>query len=1098
MVISSPNRKLIVWNRYKNLLLYRDLGIEFTARFIAERPSLEYPNGVFWHSCYLVDKINSMNIQSNELRGTCYGRDKLQGQLQSHYDAAASGDPRLVILLGATGMGKTRLAQELYRWLTIERDHGTSACPQGYWPDSFVDESLKNRVNPEFDNRPRPEIPFLWWGLQFVENAPPWETIQRALHWLGLHSIQVAQRRNIDATDRDGWYQLFGISITAAGLIPGLGTATNWVSLAKESFDAQRRNAHRLKIQTECESIRAASDRLNHKRVEDIIDTLGMFLDPKCSTAPTVPVVLFLDDAHWMDPTSLEIVQRVWTRAVESNWKLLIIATHWDDEWQHHLAIQVPTMLSRSPKKLAQFVERILFDSDTGSIEKISVCGVPRESLSDWILNVLPGLPEDQLHILLEKSRALGTNAGASVPSDGSPRVLEELLKMLLEGEDRFFVGGDHCQPLEPQAIQEVKDEIFDVADIVKRRFNRLSRDVQQALGWSSRQGIRFLNQINIAIAQNLGFNPEEVGQFERSIEQSEKKHCWIERISQQGIDFGRFNLCEFRSNVFCEIARKHSQPSYEEEKAIEDAIENTLTNWLLAGRFDCPEVVQDEDGSRLLIEQEDLTIAERRDALQMAIARFRPNGRNLTNQQWSRYGRALACLVQLDISGPKWGEPAFWLQAERTAIEFSLARPDGWPLSVVGFWTQESIVRFLYNVRDYERAAGLIRPLCSEVCDIANASVDREALQDSSAALSCLGDVEFAMADENAYDYFQASLAAAEKVCDKFGNSPENLAFCALPLERLCDVDIRKGDVDDAIEKVGQLIELRQRVVELVGPTIASVRPLCNALDLMGDLWSDLSELDNAMSSYLRAFDLRERMISQYEEAPERLGDLLCSLERIGDVESGRKCYDAGLVAFERALSVQRHQIEKFGALPNRIGYLAVFLHKVGKANHQLGHYDTAYDRYKEAADTALKLVNQGPVTYQDLRILHLTYDMIGDLYLSANQTDDAITFYVNGIEVKQLTIDVFNESRDTLRDLMVSEWKIANCNCLLGLTEEVLQHLDAAEGYLARLDSNKWVTPTVENDRRNIRKFKALVKQHNCPLPHNTDTLEGWSQQE
>lgn len=331
-----------------------------------------------------------------KLRSTCYGRDDLQRQMQAAYRLAADGKPQFQVLLGPTGIGKTRLAQELYRWLTMHCDPATDEFPQGYWPDSFVEEALKDDVNPRFDDRLRPEIPFLWWGLRFENDRPPWEAVERATHFLGVHSIHAAQRRNIHAKDADGWWQLFGLGVTGAGLIPGLSTAANWIALAKEGFDAAQRNRQRAADGGQQESNVQASERIAAERVSGIVETMGMFLDPKCSDAPTIPVVLFLDDAHWMDPLAMRIVQQLWTAATEGGWKLLIVATHWDDEW---LKQADETPLSHSPQRLAGFIESIASDGGTGSISKLPICGVPRDALADWILSVLPGVSEDQLKL---------------------------------------------------------------------------------------------------------------------------------------------------------------------------------------------------------------------------------------------------------------------------------------------------------------------------------------------------------------------------------------------------------------------------------------------------------------------------------------------------------------------------------------------------------------------------------------------------------------------------------------------------------------------------------------------------------------------------
>ncbi len=51
--------------------------------------------------------------------------------LQAAWYEAKAGRPQFRVLLGESGLGKTRLVQEFYRWLSSEEDPGTETCPQG-------------------------------------------------------------------------------------------------------------------------------------------------------------------------------------------------------------------------------------------------------------------------------------------------------------------------------------------------------------------------------------------------------------------------------------------------------------------------------------------------------------------------------------------------------------------------------------------------------------------------------------------------------------------------------------------------------------------------------------------------------------------------------------------------------------------------------------------------------------------------------------------------------------------------------------------------------------------------------------------------------
>ena len=66
---------------------------------------------------------------ANNWRKRCYGRDELQSKMQEAYRLSVAGMPQFLVLKGMTGVGKTRLVQELYRWLSTETQIDPSQKP---------------------------------------------------------------------------------------------------------------------------------------------------------------------------------------------------------------------------------------------------------------------------------------------------------------------------------------------------------------------------------------------------------------------------------------------------------------------------------------------------------------------------------------------------------------------------------------------------------------------------------------------------------------------------------------------------------------------------------------------------------------------------------------------------------------------------------------------------------------------------------------------------------------------------------------------------------------------------------------------------------
>ena len=216
----------------------------------------------------------------------------------------------MVVLLGETGLGKTRIVQEFYGWLS-ETD---VEDPQGYWPDTLqIGRSLE--LNPPADTiNLQVQIPWLWWGMRFhpVDERNQ-ATIRRSPFEeddpnLVVHAEPIMRKRKIRAARKEAAKSLGGIfaDMLTAGVA---GTVL--------SINELRKQRSQEKIETEALASDAAT--LVRKRTEEINETvlalLSWFMDSKITDAPTVPVILVLDDAQWSDPATARSVDAILAKA---------------------------------------------------------------------------------------------------------------------------------------------------------------------------------------------------------------------------------------------------------------------------------------------------------------------------------------------------------------------------------------------------------------------------------------------------------------------------------------------------------------------------------------------------------------------------------------------------------------------------------------------------------------------------------------------------------------------------------------------------------------------------------------------------------------
>ncbi len=342
------------------------------------------------------------------------GRQAELEQLQQAFRQAAAGSGcRMVTIIGEAGVGKSRLLYEFENWLEL------LPHPVRYF---------KGRASPE--RRPLP-------------------------HAL-LHDL-FAFRFNIqDSDSSETVRQKF-----EAGIIETLGQS-----------DENRMKAHLLGqllgfdfsgspfLQTLHQDARQLRDRA--------VIYLNEYFEAEASQAPTV---IFLEDIHWADLSSLEAVEQlVVTTAAHEHVPLLVVSLarrnldqrwpNWGQDWPFHSRILLNLL------------------DETNS-----------QQLVNDVLQKVADLPDVLRSAITSRS-------------GGNPLFIEELVKMLIEN-GVILIGDDHWQvQAERLADLQVPPTL---TGLLQARLDLLPAQERQALQWAAVMGRIFWDQVVAMIGQADG-----------------------------------------------------------------------------------------------------------------------------------------------------------------------------------------------------------------------------------------------------------------------------------------------------------------------------------------------------------------------------------------------------------------------------------------------------------------------------------------------------------------------------------------------------------------------------------------------------------------
>ncbi|MBT9136749.1 MAG: hypothetical protein DDT34_01835 [Firmicutes bacterium] len=437
-------------------------------------------------------------------RGRFCGRSSELKTLQEMFDLVAikgedgkfSG-PRIVTIVAESGLGKTRLAQELY--VRLASDERWNPKYFSYWPNSFGDKDSNLNVVPDLSNqRPKGPPRFLWMGARWrapteknaaiTTSALPELRSSLTAHavviethlpaWKAALSRATEALSRVDRAESIGTsgevVEVFGEFFTAFAdiLIAGFGTAVKAVS-GGTTLVADRLNGPR-----DYESVKKES---NESEGDEFLARLRHLL----SHAGALPVVILLDDAQWIDSASFDFLVKLWEGAKRNRWPILVVATHWEREWEE-LASRSSSFVV-TPQTLHELTRKYGTDGKGGGAQELILKPSDDSDLERYLTDQLPGLTEEQRKLLVDKAA-------------GNFLTLIENIGELIENKHNFE-NGDRSGPLSEEGESEARTWECDRQRRVKERFSKLETRARDLLGWSSYFGQRFIRDVIVEFA---------------------------------------------------------------------------------------------------------------------------------------------------------------------------------------------------------------------------------------------------------------------------------------------------------------------------------------------------------------------------------------------------------------------------------------------------------------------------------------------------------------------------------------------------------------------------------------------------------------------
>ena len=456
------------------------------------------------------------------------GREADLRILTEAWDATATGTPQVVLVRGDSGVGKTRLMQEFFAWLSSHHDKFH------YWREIPADRKKALSLVPALADRPvgeSPDLPWLWLAARCQEPIHASERVvafdavrhQIALHLAGI--FQAQRRRAIHtglAKAAFGFVASFAlpgsgavIEVVNAVLEGGSGTLSGY-----ELYDAIKSKVGATR--SESLTLQDVVSREQESIKESALKAFGALF----AGTPAPPVVLTIDDAHWVDETTCDVLKAVLGVAGAQHWPLMVVLLSWDEPLRFEDSLVPCPALTAfvAPAHRAdgvRFVEHDLTPLHAGQLSRL-------------IQQRLPRLERDGATLLVERSA-------------GDIDLLDDFVEELLHSPG--WLDGDGRLAVPVPALLKLPSSATDMA---RRRLNAAGDEIREALTWASAQG----NQFDEAIIRDLLGTMGRVKTLHDSLLQSDSRFGFIKTAAHELLELSG----EFRRRLYFDTCRDFFQ----------------------------------------------------------------------------------------------------------------------------------------------------------------------------------------------------------------------------------------------------------------------------------------------------------------------------------------------------------------------------------------------------------------------------------------------------------------------------------------------------------------------------------------------------------
>ena len=869
------------------------------------------------------------------------GREADLAHLQDVWHKVEQGEPQVVVLLAESGLGKTRLVQEFYNWLSVEKD---GVGDKGYWPDVLVQKSGNLAVNPDISGCNDANVmPYLWWALRLKNPEGRNEILSKTVHthleYLRPHleSMYWSRRK------KEFWLESGKtVGEMFIGAIPVIGNIT---SFALPFFDLLQQSKDTLEDKRP-----SLSEREQQKPKEQnlrIIDDLRKVLAIQKSTA-NIPAVIVFDDAQFStaDENLVDLVDKLLSTALTENWPVMFLFTHWEQEWLKHVAEAKPSVAKRI---------HVICQKDFENWQPYRLEAIRNNGLAPVLKEHLTGLTNEQIEAILERV-------------DGNPLFLDEIIRFSVR-KDSYFKGDNVNNPLTNKGLTRLLEESITLHDLVEKRFDAIPKDVRHTLSVSSLQGMYLLPMLSEVLLKELEKRGEQLvndSDASQTLKIADNPYRFLNYTGE--------GLAEFCQNIFYEVAHKGLRDIFEDTDKLEDAFFSILRK------------LADEDASSRLTDLE-------RDVLLDLTAATLAKSDDETDRSYAQ--NALFKLIEKSLATYNYKNAEVIAQRVMEGVEKNL-----WTLTNVDFWQLYQLYNAFEKMWQFKQAS-LVAMQMLENSEMRTTQFDTANSQrDLLISYIKVAEIQQAKGEfDTAMGNYQKGLEISQTLAVQI-DTTESQRDLSVLYNRVAEIQQVKGELEASLENYQKCLEISEMLATRLD-TPDSQRSLSISYERVADIQQIEGKIDAAMGNYQRGLEISQTLVVKLN-TPESQRDLLISYTKFGDIQKTKGELDIALENYQKGLEISQILTVRLNT-PKSKEDVSVSYTKVADIQQTKGEIDTAMENHQKALEIRKILVAQLGTPDSQQR-LSTSYERVANIQLAKSEFDAAMKNHQKALEIRKI----------------------------------------------------------------------------------------------